>query len=128
MRVVRLVPLALVMVVTNAPKLDAQVPNQPKTSAEYRADMIIGDGTAAQFGAGAQIPLGYYIRLGLIGAAGVTWRDGVSVGGGRVDVIGRYLLDPFREVAWTPSIGGGLACGRSVLPAAMRPQQGAASS
>jgi hypothetical protein len=91
-----------------ATRIDAQVPNQPHISAEYRADMLFGRGTAAQIGAGAQVPLGYYVRLGLTGAAGVTLHDGDSVGGGRVDVIARYLLDPFREVAWTPSFGGGL--------------------
>jgi len=109
MRAARLVlPTALALIATTAPDLDAQGPSQPRTSTEYRADMIIGEGTAAQIGAGAQIPLGYYVRLGITGAAGVTTHDGVSVGGGRLDVIGRYLLDPFREVAWTPSFGGGV--------------------
>jgi hypothetical protein len=109
MRGARLVsPMALALVGATAPDLHAQAASQPKTSAEYRADMIVGQGTAAQIGAGAQIPLGYYVRLGITGAAGVTIRDDVSGGGGRLDVIGRYLLDPFREVAWTPSFGGGV--------------------
>jgi len=101
-------PLALALIATLAPHVDAQAAGQPRTSAEYRADMIMGQGTAAQIGAGAQIPLGYYVRLGITGAAGVTTHNSVSVGGGRLDVIGRYLLDPFREVAWTPSFGGGV--------------------
>lgn len=97
-----------VLIASIAADVGAQVPSQPTISAEYRADMLIGRGTAAQIGAGAQFPLGYYVRLGVTGAAGVSSRDGDSVASGRVDVIARYLLDPFREVAWTPSFGGGL--------------------
>jgi hypothetical protein len=103
---VHVVPLVLIAAITA--NLDAQMPSQPSISAEYRADMLFGGGTAAQVGGGAQVPLGYYVRLGVTGAAGVTSRDGDSVASGRVDVIARYLLDPFREVAWTPSFGGGL--------------------
>src|SRR5262245_26330422 len=110
MRATRLFQLVtFVMLAATAPNVEGQAPTGPQASAEYRADIIIGQGTAAQIGAGAQVPVGYYVRLGITGAGGITSRDGVSVGGGRVDVIGRYLLDPFREVAWTPSFGGGLS-------------------
>jgi hypothetical protein len=98
----------LLATATIAANAGGQMPNQPRMSEEYRADVLFGRGTAGQVGAGVQLPLGYYVRLGVTGAAGVTWRDGDSVGGGRVDIVARYLLDPFREVAWTPSFGGGL--------------------
>jgi hypothetical protein len=83
--------------------------NRPPSYTEFRGDLIAGRTTAAEFGAGIHVPLGYYVRLGIIGAAGVTWRDGESLTSGRIDVIARYLLDPFREVSWAPSFGAGMS-------------------
>jgi hypothetical protein len=91
------------------PTSNARAQNQPPTVAEYRADGIIGRGTTVQGGAGASLPLGVYVRLGVDAAAGATWRDQTSRASGRVDVIGRFLLDPFRETPLGLSIGGGLS-------------------
>jgi len=66
-------------------------------------------GTAAQLGAGLVLPLGVYVRLGVDAAAGATWRHGETVGGGRVDAIARFLLDPFRESRLGFSVGGGVS-------------------
>jgi len=77
--------------------------------AEYRLDAIFGTGTKAHAGAGVVFPMGTYVRLGLTGAAGVAWRAGASRESGRVDVIGRFLLDPFRELPVGFSLGGGLS-------------------
>ena len=60
-------------------------------------------------GLGANVPLGYYVRLELIGAGGVTRNDSVDNSSGRVDVLTRFLLDPFAESAWGVSIGGGIS-------------------
>jgi hypothetical protein len=87
----------------------ARAQTRPGRFAEYRADVIVGRGTAGQVGAGAELPLGYYVRLGITGAAGMTWRDGATPTSGRVDVIARYLLDPFREVPRALSLGGGIS-------------------
>ena len=84
-----------------------QQPTRPY--AEYRADAIIARGTAAQLGGGVELPLGIYVRLGVDAAAGATWRHGATVGGGRVDAIARFLLDPFRESRLGFSIGGGVS-------------------
>jgi hypothetical protein len=94
---------------------------QPGRFAEYRMDAILGDGSTGQIGATAQLPLGYYVRLGLTGAAGLTRRGGMTATSGRLDVIARYLLDPYREVRWALSLGGGLSLpyvdgGRRVRP------------
>lgn len=83
--------------------------NQPPPYAEYRADGIFGRGTSAQGGVGASIPLGIYVRLGVDAAAGATWRDQTTRTSGRVDVIGRFLLDPFRETPVGLSFGGGVS-------------------
>ena len=60
-------------------------------------------------GVGVNLPLGYYVRLELVGGAGVTRRDSVNTNSGRVDVLSRFLLDPFGESPWGLSIGGGMS-------------------
>jgi len=62
-----------------------------------------------QGGAGANIPLGSYVRLEIDGAGGVTRRDSVDRNSGRVDAIARFLLDPFNDASWGLSIGGGMS-------------------
>jgi hypothetical protein len=87
----------------------ARAQERPPAYAEYRADGIFGHGTAAQAGLGAVIPFGVYVRLGVDGAAGATWRDGAARASGRVDAIARFLLDPFRETPIGLSLGGGVS-------------------
>src|SRR5213075_2204689 len=99
--------LAVALGALAVPKVQAQ--NQPPAYAEYRADAIVGRGTAAQGGAGVVVPLGIYIRLGIDAAAGATWRGDATRASGRVDVIGRFLLDPFRETRLGLSLGGGVS-------------------
>ncbi len=83
--------------------------NAPPFYAEYRADAIVGSGTAAQGGGGVSVPLGVYVRLAIDASGGATRRDGSTRGSGRVDAIGRFLLDPFREVPVALSLGGGVS-------------------
>jgi hypothetical protein len=87
----------------------ARAQNSPPSYSEYRADAIVGRGTSAQLGIGAVIPGGVYARMSVDGAAGATWRDGATHGSGRVDVIARFLLDPFREAPVGLSFGAGLS-------------------
>jgi hypothetical protein len=97
--------LALALV----PSGEASAQNQPPPYAEYRADAIVGRGTTAQVGAGAVVPLGIYVRLGIDANGGATWRDRSTLASGRVDVVGRFLLDPFRETPLGLSFGGGVS-------------------
>lgn len=62
-----------------------------------------------QGGVGVNLPLGYYVRLELVGAAGVTRRDSINASSGRFDALSRFLLDPFGESPWGLSIGGGMS-------------------
>jgi hypothetical protein len=62
-----------------------------------------------QAGIGTNVPLGYYVRLEIVGAGGVTQRDSVDHKSARVDAIARFLLDPFAETEWGLSIGGGMS-------------------
>lgn len=85
----------------------AQVPLN--SYGEYRVDAIAGNGTAAQAGAGITIPMGLYVRLGLIGAAGSAWHDGRASFSGRTDAIARFSFDPLRETPIALSLGGGIS-------------------
>lgn len=95
-----------------------QVP-RPAAQPELRLDAIAGHQPAVQLGAGVQIPMGYYVRVGLDAAAGIATGDKKALIGsaesppgrldGRVDVVARFLLDPFRQSAYGLSVGGGLS-------------------
>lgn len=71
---------------------------------------MVGNDPAIQAGVGAQIPAGTYVRLGITGAVGA--RAGSVADSrldGRVDLLGRFLLDPFRQSRYGLSAGGGLS-------------------
>jgi hypothetical protein len=77
---------------------------------EFRVDMITGSAsTVVQLGGGVEIPAGYYARIGVIGAVGTPVASASRVFDGRLDLIGRFLFDPFREHAWGLSAGAGVS-------------------
>lgn len=94
---------------THAHIARAQGIGRPPQYVEYRADAISGDGTSLQLGGGVVVPMGIYVRLGLIGAAGPTWRDNATLLGGRVDAVARFTFDPLRETPYALSLGGGIS-------------------
>ncbi len=52
------------------------------------------------------MPLGTYVRAGVIGGVGaITNSAGVA---GRLELLGRFLLDPLHEHRWGPYVAGGL--------------------
>jgi len=93
---------------------EAQQANEPRAAPEVRADVIAGSRPAVQVGVGVQIPAGYYVRVGLDAAVGVR-TDAPPAGGssgrvgGRLDLLTRFLLDPFRQSTYGLSVGGGLS-------------------
>ena len=87
----------------------ARAQDSPPAYSEYRADVIVGRGTTTQLGLGAVIPGGVYARMSVDGAAGTTWRDGGTHTSGRVDIVARFLLDPFREAPVGLSFGAGVS-------------------
>jgi hypothetical protein len=80
---------------------------KPAVQWEARADAVIAPASAAQLGIGANVPIGYYVRLGAVVAGGPAWRDGQTAASARLDLTARYLFDPFHEIPWAPYIGGG---------------------
>lgn len=94
-----------------APAARAQLAS-PSVQPEVRLDVIAGHRPAVQLGAGVQIPMGYYVRVGVDGAVGVpTGGDAPSPRrpDARADLLVRFLLDPFRQSAFGLSLGGGLS-------------------
>lgn len=91
----------------------AQIPENPGLLPELRGDVILGRRAAVQLGAGVQIPAGYYVRVGVIGAVGVRIDDPTPPTqhrmDGRLDVLARFLLDPFRQTSYGLSLGGGMS-------------------
>ena len=70
-----------------------------------RVDAIIAHTSAVHAGAGVAWRTGTYLRSGLEAAVGAS-QDGIS---GRLDLVNRFHLDPFRESRWAPYAGGGLS-------------------
>ena len=72
-----------------------------------RADAFLARVDAAHIGLGATRDLGSYVRLDGVVAAGL--REGGNRGASaRAEIIGRFLLDPFRQARWGVYAGGGL--------------------
>ncbi len=99
-----LLSVSLTSVVRAQAMLDASV------KPEVRVDAITSRGATVLYaGGGVQIPAGYYARVGVIGAVGAPVQSGDRSMSGRLDVIGRFLFDPFREHAWGLSAGAGVS-------------------
>jgi hypothetical protein len=101
--------VAVAIAIASARRASAQLPAAPPVAPEVRVDLIAGHDPAIQFGAGVQIPAGYYARIGVDVAVGTPIGAGTDVGGldGRIDILARFLLDPFRQTAYGLSLGGG---------------------
>jgi phosphatidylglycerophosphate synthase len=76
--------------------------------AEARVDAFIDGIDAVHAGAGLAADLGTYFRLaGLVGA-GAANVNGATRPSGRIEVLGRFTLDPFRQARWGLYGGTGL--------------------
>ena len=86
---------------------------------ELRIDALWPAPVVVQPGVGATIPLGYYVRV--TAAAGYAPRADARLidDHWRGDVIGRFLLDPFRQQRWGASVGGGLSIREKTYLAAL---------
>jgi hypothetical protein len=101
-----LAAIALVAVAPAVMRAQQRVPVAP----EVRLDVIGAHPTSVQGAIGVEIPAGTYVRVGVLGGAGATIDgDGGSRAAGRVDVLARFLLDPFRQARWGFSAGGGVS-------------------
>ena len=76
---------------------------------EARIDFLGARASAAHIGVGVSIPANTYVRVGVVGAVGQSWRNGQSSGAGRIDGLVRFVVDPLREFRWAPYAAGGLS-------------------
>lgn len=84
----------------------------PRLQPELRAEAVVARRTSALVMAGANVPVGYYVRAGAAAGLGVVAPDGSGQLALRADVTLRFLLDPFAETRWGPYAGGGLTVRR----------------
>jgi len=78
-----------------------------------RADVVLARASALQGALGLTLPLGNYVRLDAVAGAGVERSGGATHGSARGDLVGRFLLDPFRQSRWSGYAGGGLSALRT---------------
>jgi hypothetical protein len=98
--------VSLLLAILAARAAHAQADYQLRVTPELRADVIrINDRSGAEAGGGVQIPMGYYTRIGVTAAAGAI----ASNASGRLDVVARFLFDPFLQQRWGLSAGGGVS-------------------
>ena len=76
---------------------------------EVRVDAIGASPATVQGALGIEIPAGYYVRVGVLAGMGGSVEAGESSPAGRLDVLARFLLDPFRQSRWGFSAGGGVS-------------------
>ena len=100
--------VALVFALAGVPRVAPAQAGRFSPYPELRADVIAAPHAELTGGAGLELPFGAYVRLGLDASAGAFRHDDETVLGARGDVIGRFLLDPFREVPVGLSLGAGL--------------------
>lgn len=81
---------------------------RPRVQPEFRIDATAANTSSLIAMAGANVPLGIYVRLGVAGGGGVSWHGGTTGTAARADLTVRYLLDPFAEFARGFYAGGGL--------------------
>lgn len=74
---------------------------------ELRLDYLGASTQALHVGAGISVPAGTYARVGIAAGAGPGWGNGTFTSA-RVDLTGRFLIDPFRRARWGVSLGGGI--------------------
>ncbi len=97
---------SLVLALATARAAEGQAEYPLRVTPELRADVIrLNDRIGVEAGGGVQIPLGYYTRIGVTAAAGGV----ASSASGRLDLVARFLFDPFLQQRWGVSAGGGIS-------------------
>ena len=101
-----LAAITLLAVAPASVRAQQRVPIAP----ELRIDVVGAHPTSVQGAVGVEIPAGTYMRVGVLGGAGATMDgDGSPRAAGRVDLLARFLLDPFRQEHWGISAGAGVS-------------------
>lgn len=91
---------------------------------EVRMDVLRSNPASLQPGVAVNAPLGNYVRAAVAAGVAVTGRDPTATDWGRVDLLARVVLDPFRQQRWGLSFGGGLTIWRRTRLAALMDLEG----
>lgn len=77
----------------------AQVPQGARTRVlpEVRAELVMGETSSAHLGGGVHISTGAYVRLAILTGVGQSWQDSENGTSYRLEVQGRFVLDPLRQ-------------------------------
>lgn len=105
----------LVLVGGTATMAESQAPRRQVALPEVRLEASSGDVSSAQLGVGLRYPVGTYFRVALIGGGGVAWHAGATGHIARLEVQGRFHLDPFREARFGIYGIGGVAASHDPL-------------
>jgi hypothetical protein len=100
----QIVGVSIICALAAVPALSAQTPQQA-VQTEWRSDGIFARTAGAEVGLGVSLPVGIYVRNGVVGGIGVG-QHGVE---GRTDLLSRFSLDPFRQSRWALYGGGGIS-------------------
>lgn len=73
-----------------------------------RVDAVVDRDLGAQLGLGVAIASAYNVRLGLDAGVGSVRRADAWTAAGRVDLLARWLSDPFRRSRWGLNAGCGI--------------------
>ena len=105
-----LVLLATLVVPALVQAQRAQAAGRPsRVRPAIRADAVLADEPGAQVAVGMVAAAAYNLRVGLdVGAGGVRRRGGGAEAAGRVDLLARWLSDPFRRSRRAIHAGGGI--------------------
>jgi hypothetical protein len=123
-RAAMLVVAALLLVPAAARAQRAAAASAPqRVRPGVRVDAFLGRDPGAQVAAGAALVAAYNLRVGLDVGGGAVRRRSAWQPTGRVDLLARWLSDPFRESRWAINAGGGVGLqverGRSPTPVAI---------
>ena len=99
---------AVLMVAALAAPLPAQQAS-PRLVPEVRLDAIGASPATVQGAVGVEIPAGWYVRVGVLAGAGASIDADDPGAAGRLDILARFLFDPFRQSRWGFSAGGGIS-------------------
>lgn len=108
-------------------RLDAQraaaAPPPARVHPAVRADLVVADDPGAQAAFGVVASAAYNVRVELDAGIGAVRRGSVWTSAGRLDLLARWLSDPFRESRWGINAGGGIGMqferGRGPRPVAI---------
>lgn len=102
------------LIVAAAPLTAQQVAPRPERAVLYpslRTDLLIGRDLGAQAAVGAVLVSAYNVRLQADAGYGGVSRDVGWTQTGRIDLVTRWLSDPFRASRWGINLSGGVGLG-----------------